>query len=167
MSTQNCLESAQFFFKIVFEHEAYKTGIFFNFWQNLTKILKILYICIAISAHNFAQNVIKLNSDRTKKFTFRRSAFRVPDIIHIYNVLFTVQIYNVICMVHISGAWYCPHPPQPAHPLTKPPSQQYLPGSPIWWATPLRSTANNQTNSLKNWKITWNEEKAKTKNCML
>ena len=34
---------------------------------------KVLYVLIAISAHNSAQNVIMVNSDHANKLTFRRS----------------------------------------------------------------------------------------------
>ena len=43
----------------------------------------MLYGFIAISIHDYAQNFIKLNSDRAKQFTFRRSAdnyFSLPEI---------------------------------------------------------------------------------------
>ena len=42
----------------------------------MTKYFQISYGFIAISDHNPAQNVFKLNSERAKEFTFKRSVKR-------------------------------------------------------------------------------------------
>ena len=55
--------------KNTFQRDTCKTDIFGTIWQ---RFLKIICFCIAISAHNFAQNVIKLNFDCAKKFTLGR-----------------------------------------------------------------------------------------------
>ena len=57
------LESAQNF---NFERGTYKTGTFFIFLAQFEKVFQILYVYIAISAHNSAQNFMKLNSDCAK-----------------------------------------------------------------------------------------------------
>ena len=54
-----------------------KQALLHNFSQNFTKFFQIFYVFIAISAHNSAQNFIKLNSDRAKEFTLRMSADKI------------------------------------------------------------------------------------------
>ena len=58
-----CLESAQNF-----------KFLTWNFWHHLTTKISHLVFFLAISAHNFAQTCMKVNSDRAKKNTFRMSA---------------------------------------------------------------------------------------------
>ena len=61
---------------LTFECGTCKTGTFSYFLHILTKFFEMLYVFIAISVHNSVQNVVKLNSDRAKKITFRRSGSR-------------------------------------------------------------------------------------------
>ena len=72
MSVQNYLESAQ---TCYFLTRNLQKRIFFNFLARIRQsfFLQILYVIIAISVHNSAQNIIKLCFDRAKKSTFRMS----------------------------------------------------------------------------------------------
>ena len=72
MSVQNYLESAQ---TCYFLTRNLQNRIFFNFLARIRQsfFLQILYVIIAISVHNSAQNIIKLCFDRAKKSTFRMS----------------------------------------------------------------------------------------------
>ena len=72
MSAQNFLESAQNF---DFETQNWQNSHFLFCWYNLTKFfVKYSLFFMAILVHNSAQNQVRLNSDRTKEFTFRMSA---------------------------------------------------------------------------------------------
>ena len=64
MDVQNFLEFAQ---NLNFVTKNFQNRHFSNFWYKLTKFFKYSMFFIAILVNNFAQNYIRLNSDRPKK----------------------------------------------------------------------------------------------------
>ena len=106
MYTQNYLESAQ---KFNFRARNLQKKQF----NNLTTFEKLLYVYIAISAHNSAQNFMKLNCDRAKKnpllecgmLTCFTKPYKIGNILRFLNVIYrTCQCHQNLAMVALAAS---------------------------------------------------------------